>query len=101
MPPPEDASPTEIVQGFLEALTSDDPNYEIARKYLTGQAARTWRPELSTTVLAGGPGPASGPSVLREDTREYALTLTGLKVATVDAQRSYTPAEGSTGSGCT
>ncbi|MFC9291167.1 hypothetical protein ACFT0E_31705, partial [Streptomyces sp. NPDC057052] len=27
MPPRDDAPPAEIVQGFLEALTSDDPGY--------------------------------------------------------------------------
>ncbi|MEY7981406.1 hypothetical protein AB8O53_34520, partial [Streptomyces pilosus] len=56
MPPSEDATPTQIVQGFLEALTSDDPDYKTARQYLTPQAAKTWRPELSTTVLSNGPG---------------------------------------------
>ena len=37
MPPHEDAPPGQIVQGFLEALTSDDPHYETARKYLTAR----------------------------------------------------------------
>ncbi|MEN3584724.1 LpqB family beta-propeller domain-containing protein [Streptomyces sp. ZYX-F-203] len=94
LPPAEGASPTQIVQGFLEALTSDDPGYETAREYLTPEAEKTWRPEWSTTVLADGPGTASGRSVLREDTTEYALTLTGTHVATVDEARSYSPAEG-------
>ncbi|MEG3631957.1 LpqB family beta-propeller domain-containing protein [Streptomyces poriticola] len=94
MPPAEDASPTEIVQGFLEALTSDDPQYETARKYLTGEAERTWRPEQSTTVLAGGPGTASGHSVLDDEMSDFSLTLTGAKVATVDARQSYAPADG-------
>src|SRR3546814_17765170 len=56
MPPHEDASSSEIVSGFLEALTSDDPDYETARKYLTKEASEKWRPLLSTTVLADGPG---------------------------------------------
>ncbi|CAM5714073.1 LpqB family beta-propeller domain-containing protein [Streptomyces violaceorubidus] len=59
MPPQEDAPPSDIVQGFLEALTSDDPHYETARKYLTGAAAKNWRPDESATVLAGGPGTSS------------------------------------------
>ncbi|MBD0423258.1 GerMN domain-containing protein [Streptomyces sp. TRM S81-3] len=95
MPPREDAPPSEIVQGFLEALTSDDPHYETARKYLTGEAARTWRPELSTTVLAGGPGTESDHAGSRGEANDYSVTLTGTKVATVDAQQSYAPAEGS------
>ena len=55
LPPRENASPAEIVQGFLEALTSDDPQYETARKYLTGKASHQWRPERSTTVLDDRP----------------------------------------------
>ncbi|AQS69290.1 LpqB family beta-propeller domain-containing protein [Streptomyces pactum] len=94
MPPREDDSPTEIVQGFLEALTSNEPEYETARKYLTGEAARTWEPERSTTVLTGGPGTESDHSGSREDADDYSVTLTGTRVATVDAQQSYAPANG-------
>ncbi|MFD5453182.1 LpqB family beta-propeller domain-containing protein [Streptomyces sp. NPDC127100] len=96
MPPAEDASPSEIVQGFLEALTSNDPHYETARKYLTGDAAKTWRPERSTTVLAGGAGTEADHSASREDADDYSysVTLTGTRVATVDAQQSYSPAAG-------
>ncbi|MFF8681566.1 LpqB family beta-propeller domain-containing protein [Streptomyces sp. NPDC015237] len=94
MPPREDAPPSDIVQGFLEALTSDDPHYETARKYLTGDAAENWRPDESATVLAGGPGTESDHSGSREEANDYSVTLTGAKVATVDAQQSYSPAEG-------
>ncbi|MER5212872.1 LpqB family beta-propeller domain-containing protein [Streptomyces sp. NPDC002838] len=94
MPPPEKASTTEIVQGFLEALTSDDPNYETARKYLTADAARKWQPELSTTVLANGPSSAPERSGDRENPDEVSYELTGTKVATVDARQSYAPADG-------
>ncbi|MFE9772826.1 LpqB family beta-propeller domain-containing protein [Streptomyces sp. NPDC005931] len=93
MPPSQDATPTEIVQGFLEALTSDDPRYRTARQYLTPQAAKTWRPELSTTVLADGPGAQAG-SPGREESHEVSFTLTGTKVAMVDAEQSYAPASG-------
>ncbi|GAA2460022.1 LpqB family beta-propeller domain-containing protein [Streptomyces glaucus] len=94
MPPPEDASAPDIVQGFLEALTSDDPHYETARKYLTPEAARTWRPELSITVLADGPGTEPDHMGNRDEIDDYSLTLTGTRVATVDAQQAYTPADG-------
>jgi hypothetical protein len=94
MPPQENAQPTEIVQGFLEALTSDDPHYETARKYLTAEAAKTWQPERSTTVLAEGPGIAVERSGGREETADVLFALTGSKVATVDAQQSYAPADG-------
>ncbi|MFK0117176.1 LpqB family beta-propeller domain-containing protein [Streptomyces sp. NPDC090994] len=94
MPPAKDASATDIVQGFLEALTSDDPDYETARKYLTGKAAENWRPKRSTTVLADGPGTVVDPAGSREEGSDYSVTLTGTRVATVDAEQSYAPAEG-------
>jgi hypothetical protein len=94
MPPHEDASSSEIVSGFLEALTSDDPDYEIARKYLTTEASAKWRPLLSTTVLADGPGAEPDRVGGREESDSLSYTLTGTRVATVDAQQSYSPAGG-------
>ncbi|WP_086561918.1 LpqB family beta-propeller domain-containing protein [Streptomyces africanus] len=97
VPPGEDAPPSEIVQGFLEALTSDDPHYKTARQYLTGEAAKTWQPEVSTTVLTDGPGAKPEAGGGGEDTGEISYTLTGTKVATVDAQQAYAPATGAYG----
>ncbi|MFD8235928.1 LpqB family beta-propeller domain-containing protein [Streptomyces sp. NPDC059696] len=97
VPPGEDAPPSEIVQGFLEALTSDDPHYKTARQYLTGEAAKTWRPEASATVLTDGPGAKPEAGGGGEDTGEISYTLTGTKVATVDAQQAYAPATGAYG----
>ncbi|WP_328747915.1 LpqB family beta-propeller domain-containing protein [Streptomyces sp. NBC_00285] len=95
MPPQEDAEPLDIVQGFLEALTSDDPNYETARKYLTGNATKQWQPGLSTTVLEDGPGASLTQPVGRERTDDdTSFTLTGTRVAVVDAQQSYSPSSG-------
>ncbi|MGW7267252.1 LpqB family beta-propeller domain-containing protein [Streptomyces sp. NPDC054842] len=91
MPPRDDARPEEIVQGFLEALTSDDPQYETARKYLTESARRTWKPYQSTTVLADGPNTVTQHSGARDGSQDYVFTLTGAKVATVDAQHAYAP----------
>ncbi|CAL9519226.1 Lipoprotein LpqB [Streptomyces sp. enrichment culture] len=93
MPPSDDATPTQLVQGFLEALTSDDPQYKTARMYLTPRAAKTWQPERSTTVLADGPN-ASARTPVRDDDQEVAFTLTGREVATVDAQQAFTPSSG-------
>ncbi|MGW1619743.1 LpqB family beta-propeller domain-containing protein [Streptomyces sp. NPDC002172] len=95
MPPQQDASSTEIVQGFLEALTSDDPNYDTARKYLTKAAAKTWQPESQATVLANGPSIQTDPRPAgREGTSSITYTLQGSRVATVDAQQAYAPADG-------
>lgn len=94
MPPREDAPPSEIVQGFLESLTSDDPSYATARQYLTGEARQTWRPDAATTVLADGPGTEAGPAGGRVDGGDLTFTLTGTSVAGVDAQQAYAPASG-------
>ncbi|WP_432007889.1 LpqB family beta-propeller domain-containing protein [Streptomyces parvus] len=93
--PRDGAPPSEIVDGFLESMTSDDPAFATTRKYLSTDARRTWQPGGSTTVLAQAPN-RSGPLLHDEDNRatrdrETTYTLTGEKVATVDAQSSYRP----------
>ncbi|MEW2302178.1 LpqB family beta-propeller domain-containing protein [Streptomyces sp. NPDC006655] len=95
MPPQQDASSTEIVQGFLEALTSDDPHYDTARKYLTTAAAKTWRPESQATVLANGPSiQATGRPADQDDADSVTYLLQGSRVATVDAAQAYAPSDG-------
>ncbi|CAM5473259.1 GerMN domain-containing protein OS=Streptomyces alboniger OX=132473 GN=CP975_13695 PE=4 SV=1 [Streptomyces alboniger] len=92
IPPREGALPVEIVQGFLEALTSDDPQFTMARKYLTKSASRKWDPERSTTVLADGPNTDAGNAANDADgSRRFSLT--GRQVAKVDRQHAYRPAE--------
>ena len=94
MPPQEGALPVVIVQGFLEALTSDDPTYATARKYLVGKAAKNWDPESSTTVLDVAPRATPERSGGREGGTDVSFTLDGTRVATVDQEQSYAPAEG-------
>ncbi|MCG7207095.1 MULTISPECIES: LpqB family beta-propeller domain-containing protein [Streptomyces] len=95
MPPQQDASATEIVQGFLEALTSDDPHFDTARKYLTTAAAKTWRPESRATVLANGPSiQTTGRPTDQDDTDSITYLLQGSRVATVDAEQAYAPSDG-------
>ncbi|MWA11502.1 hypothetical protein E5671_20340 [Streptomyces sp. BA2] len=88
MPPGEDAGPVEIVQGFLEALTSDDPEFAMARKYLTKEASKGWNPDVQTTVLENGPSTGSG-SVGDDGDTGRSFPLTGRKVATVDEEHAY------------
>ncbi len=93
--PREGAPPAEIVDGFLESMTSDDPAFATTRKYLSADARRTWRPDGGTTVLAQAPnrtGPLLHDGAHRADQdKEATYTLTGEKVAEVDAQSSYRP----------
>ncbi|MFJ2236650.1 LpqB family beta-propeller domain-containing protein [Streptomyces sp. NPDC087859] len=93
-PPRENAEAPEIVDGFLEALTSDDSDFETARKYLTANVARTWKPEASLTVLADGPDSSEKLSSGGKDSSDAVFSLTGEKVATVDGQQVYSPAGG-------
>ncbi|KFF96200.1 lipoprotein LpqB [Streptomyces scabiei] len=92
--PADDAEPQEIVQGFLEALTSDDLEYETARKYLTGKALKEWDPGESTTVLAEAPTPYTPVTGEGPDTDEYRYELSGKNVARVDGQHAYRPTSG-------
>ncbi|MFG2562337.1 LpqB family beta-propeller domain-containing protein [Streptomyces sp. NPDC048496] len=90
--PRENATPGEVVDGFLESMTSDDPGFRTTRKYLTKEASRTWKPSAFTTVLSKAPNRSEHP--VRDSDRsstELTFTLTGEKVATVDAQSAYQP----------
>ncbi|MFF8383090.1 LpqB family beta-propeller domain-containing protein [Streptomyces kanasensis] len=96
VPPRESADPAEIVEGFLEAMTGDDPDFATARKYLTKQAARTWKPEERTTVLSSAPVPRQGGPARQDhgapaDTQTLVYRLSGQKVATVDDRHAYQP----------
>lgn len=53
-PPRERADRESVVAGFLEAVT-DPANAEVARLYLTKEAAATWRPAAGTTVYDQSP----------------------------------------------
>lgn len=94
IPPRPGASADEIVRGFLEALTSDDANYETAGKYLTDGARKTWDPYDSTTVLGDAPEPVTVPTDTKDGTRDVRFRLNGSKIAGVDERHAYEPAAG-------
>ncbi|MFF9867739.1 LpqB family beta-propeller domain-containing protein [Streptomyces sp. NPDC013953] len=89
--PREKAQPGEIVDGFLEAMTGDDPGFATARKYLTKEAARTWKPEEHTTVLAAAPEPQQPASPGKRDTPGLLYPLFGQQIAAVDSRHAYQP----------
>lgn len=49
-PPRDGASRLEIVSGFLEAMTAWPIQTNVAKEYLTGDAAGEWNPEAATVV---------------------------------------------------
>ncbi|WP_406100263.1 LpqB family beta-propeller domain-containing protein [Streptomyces sp. NBC_01013] len=90
--PRDGATPNEVVDGFLESMTSDDSDFRTTRQYLTKEASSRWKPGAFTTVLAKAPNRSDRP--VRESdrsTNEVTYTLTGEKVATVDDQNAYQP----------
>lgn len=49
-PPRQGMTPTQIVDGFVDAMSSYQPGYEIAKQYLTEEAAAEWDPSAGVTV---------------------------------------------------
>ncbi|MDR1214260.1 MAG: LpqB family beta-propeller domain-containing protein [Propionibacteriaceae bacterium] len=49
-PPPQGASVADIVDGFLLAMATFEPDYVTARLYLTDQAAQSWSPESEVLI---------------------------------------------------
>ncbi|WP_240434531.1 LpqB family beta-propeller domain-containing protein [Streptomyces sp. YIM 130001] len=94
VPPRDGAPPAEIVEGFLEALTSDEADYAMARKYLTDEASEGWQPGSATTVLADGPNRDPDRTSNDRDGGGFTYGLTGRKIATINAKRAYESDEG-------
>ncbi|QIK73257.1 hypothetical protein G7070_14570 [Propioniciclava coleopterorum] len=84
-PPAGDATPIEVVEGFLHAQASWQPNYRVARAYLTPEAARTWQPEVGVRIYA------EGNPVMATDT---AAMLRAPVVGTLDTSGSYRQSAG-------
>jgi hypothetical protein len=51
--PRADATMEEILAGFIDAATSPDNNYEIAREFLTPEFRNSWKSETGVTVYDG------------------------------------------------
>ncbi|MER5872886.1 LpqB family beta-propeller domain-containing protein [Streptomyces sp. NPDC002044] len=92
VPPAVRASPADIVDGFLEALTGDDPQLETARKYLTKDAAESWKPGAAVTVLSSGLDRFAVKGEKEPDGARWKVT--GKKLATVDERSAYQPETG-------
>src|SRR6478735_2086345 len=60
--PPEGATPTEIVAGFLTASASFEADHAFARSYLTDTASKAWQPDKGVAVYDSDPGYQLGTS---------------------------------------
>ena len=84
LPPANGASQLLVVEGFLHAMGFYQPNYAIARQYLTGTASAGWRPDSGVQIYADGPAPSdAAPSV-----------LVAPLVGSIDDTGIYSPASG-------
>lgn len=84
LPPSEGASQLLIVEGFLHAMSTYQPDYAVARQYLTEQASKDWHPEDGVQIYADGvPLTDAGSSV----------RLVAQPVGHVDASGIYTAAD--------
>lgn len=59
-PPSPGASPRVVLSGFLLAMVDYQPNYEIARKFLTSDVRDDWRPENGVDIVDDNYVPTSG-----------------------------------------
>jgi hypothetical protein len=77
-PPLPGDKPKQIVEGFLRANNNYQPNYSVARQFLTPMAAETWSPETGVWIYRGAPSETAD-----------GVTLGGRVVGALDADRSY------------
>lgn len=93
--PQEGASPSEIVEGFLDAALTPTEGWQIARSFLSPDLAATWRPSANVTIDAGAATREfSASEIEEEDTEETIVQVTLDQVANVDADGAYAELSG-------
>ncbi|WP_329178547.1 LpqB family beta-propeller domain-containing protein [Streptomyces sp. NBC_01477] len=93
IPPHSGESASEIVDGFLEATTSGEPDFATAKKYLATNLEHTWDPFTGITVLSGSPQSDGGDDTGPKDA-STTVAVSGPKAALVDAKHAYQPDTG-------
>ncbi|GAB3048345.1 LpqB family beta-propeller domain-containing protein [Sediminivirga luteola] len=89
--PSPGAGPDEIVRGFLLAGVGAGNNFEVARSFLTGDAAEEWAPLAGVTVMPSGSDLADVEARVTSDQQELGLDVP--VQGTVDAQGVYRSSE--------
>lgn len=95
--PAPGAGPQEIVEGFMEAAITPADNWEIARRFLTPDMQRAWRPSTGVAIDASAADRTVTSSVPEEeieeaDSAEVQVLLD--QVASVDESGEYSAAPG-------
>lgn len=83
--PEDDASPAEIISGFINAGTGAADDYSVAREFLTDSLANTWSPVDRVVIYAADPRVVPAPD---PNTFQIQLEVVG----SVDAQGIRTDA---------
>lgn len=78
-PPTVGDDPKQIVQGFLRATSNFQPNYAVARQFLTKAAAEKWAPESGVWIYSGS-----------LQTAGNTVILDGKQVGSLAHDRTYT-----------
>ncbi|TFD74095.1 hypothetical protein E3T54_14945 [Cryobacterium sp. Sr8] len=86
--PLKDGSTDAILRGFIEAASSPEGNYAIAREFLTPDYSSTWEPDAGVTVDDGS---GRSTTVVDETTMQFSVT----PVAEVDARGQYSTVDSS------
>jgi hypothetical protein len=79
-PPDPGDKPRQIVEGYLRATSHYQPNYSVAKQFLTRMAAEKWSPEAGASIYRGSVS-ATG---------ETTVKLNGRLVGSLDKDRKYT-----------
>ena len=78
-PPSPGDDPVQVVEGYLRATSNYQPNYSVAKQFLTRAAAQKWSPEAGVAIYTGSPS-ANGGSVI----------LDGKLLGSLGPDRTYT-----------
>jgi spore germination protein GerM len=80
--PQKDASQEQILRGFIEAASSPENKYQIAREFLTPEFSDAWKPDAGVTI---DDGTTRTPVVIDPNTMQLAVN----PVAEVNGQGEY------------
>jgi Sporulation and spore germination/Lipoprotein LpqB beta-propeller domain len=88
-PPAPGAEPWAIVDGYLRATSNYQPNYSVAKQFLTKMAAEKWSPEGEVSIYQGSPTPTA--ASLKPEAEHVDVKLEGRLVGSLGKDRTYKP----------
>jgi Lipoprotein LpqB beta-propeller domain/Sporulation and spore germination len=79
-PPGPNDEPMKIVEGYLRATSNYQPNYSVAKQFLTQAAAEKWTPEAGVWIYSGEP----------KQVGKNTVVLKGRLIGSLAPDRAYT-----------